>query len=106
MPKEIVLYNLSEEVTDEQYMKYVNEEKGPLLVGLPATKSFTLLRIKESLKGEIPYNYVGILEYDDPEARQVDASSEVVGNFMQTWAQKVTPEFHVLQGVEVYSEGK
>jgi hypothetical protein len=102
MPKEVILYNLADNVTDEQYAEYVNEEKGPFLVQLPAAKSFTLVRIIDSMKGKIPYNYVGVLDYTSMEEWEKDISSEAFGKFMQTWSQKVSPDFHVLQGVEVY----
>ena len=35
MAKEIILYNLADNVTDAQYKDFVTKEKGPLLESLP-----------------------------------------------------------------------
>ncbi len=102
MPKEIILYNLCDAVSEKEYLEYVEKEKGPFLVQLPAARSFTLLRVSESLKGVIPYEYVGILEYTDAEAWKRDCATEAFGNFMKKWSRKVKPDFQVLQGTEAY----
>ena len=60
MAKQIILYNLAEHVTDEQYKDYVVNEKGPLLDGLPGVKKFELVKITGSMQGEIPFKYIGI----------------------------------------------
>jgi len=106
MPKEVILYNLIDEVTDEEYLEYVEKEKGPFLVQLPAAKSFNLIRICDALKGVIPYKYVGVLEYTSVEEWQRDCSGEAFGNFMKTWSQKVQPDFHVLEGFDAYFKEK
>jgi len=49
MGKEIVLYNLADNVTDEQYQDFVHKEKGPLLESLPSVTKYELVRIKGSL---------------------------------------------------------
>ena len=54
MAKQIILYNLAEHVTDEQYKEYVVNEKGPLLDNLPGAKKFEMVKITGSMKGEIP----------------------------------------------------
>jgi hypothetical protein len=46
MPKQIILYNLRDDVKEEDYIEWANKFKGPLLMGLPSTKSYTLLRIR------------------------------------------------------------
>jgi hypothetical protein len=55
MAKEIILYNLAENVTDEEYKDYVISEKGPLLDSLPSVKKFELVRITGAVTGEVPY---------------------------------------------------
>ena len=50
MAKEIILYNLKDGVTDD-YKKWCEEYKGPLLLGLSATKSFTLVKMMGGIKG-------------------------------------------------------
>ena len=64
MAKEIILYNLADNVTDEQYQDFVKKVKGPLLESLPSVKKFELVKITGAETGEIPYNYVGIVHID------------------------------------------
>jgi len=45
MPKQIILYNLRDDVKDEDYIKWAHEFKGPLLIGLNSVKSYTLLKM-------------------------------------------------------------
>lgn len=101
MPKEIILYNLDEAVTDEEYLRYCEEKKGPLIRDLPSCRNFSLVRIDGSQKGEIPYRYVGIVDVTSIEEWKRDAASEVFRNFLKEWIPKVK-DFHILMGTEVY----
>jgi len=103
MAKEIILYNLKNTVSDEEYKKYCEEKKGPFLDSLPSCKSFTLVKIVDSQRGEIPYKYVGIVDVTNLGDWQKDASSEAFQNFLKEWIPKVA-EFHVLFGEEVYGK--
>lgn len=103
MAKEIILYNLKNTVSDEEYKKYCLEKKGPFFDGLPSCKSFTLIKIVGSKKGEVPYKYVGIVDATSPGDWQKDASSEVFQSFLKEWVPKVA-DFHVLFGEEVYGK--
>ena len=102
MAKEIILYNLAEHVTDEQYKDYVTKEKGPLLESLPSAKKFELVKITGSATGEIPYKYVGILHLKSlDEFYQNDAPSQKFQDFMKKW-QTMVSDFHILSGEEIY----
>jgi hypothetical protein len=102
MPKEIILYNLKEGVTDEAYQDYVKNEKGPLLESLSAAKKFELVRITGSASGKIPYQYVGILHLTSlDDFYQKDAPSPKFQEFLEKWQTKVA-DFHILSGEEVY----
>jgi len=57
MAKEIILYNLAANVTDEEYKDYVTSEKGPLLESLTSVKKFEMVKITGAISGEIPYNW-------------------------------------------------
>jgi hypothetical protein len=61
MAKEIILYNLAKNITDEEYKKFVTKEKGPLLESLSSVKKFELVKITGAATGEVPFKYVGIL---------------------------------------------
>ena len=102
MAKEIILYNLAANVTDEQYLKFVKEEKGPLLDSLPSAKKFELVKITGAATGEVPFKYVGILHLKSLEDfYQKDAPSEKFQKFLEKW-RPMTSGFHILFGEEIY----
>ncbi len=104
MSKEIILYNLKDSVTDEEYKKYCEEKKGPFLQSLPSCKSFTLVKIVASKKGETPYKYVGILDATSTADWQKDTQSEDFQKFLQEWVPKVKEDFQILMGEEVFGK--
>ena len=102
MAKEIILYNLADNVTDEQYKDYVIKEKGPLLESLPSVTKYELVKITGAVTGEIPYKYVGILHVDDlDEFYQKGTTSQKFQDFLK----KLMPmlkNIHILYGEEIY----
>jgi len=103
MAKQIILYNLAPHVTDEQYKEYVVNEKGPLLDSLSAVKKFEMVKITGSMKGDIPYKYVGILHVKDiDEFNRTDAPSKKFQDFAAKWSTMVQPDFQTLVGEEIY----
>ncbi|UCB47762.1 MAG: hypothetical protein JSW56_11365 [Deltaproteobacteria bacterium] len=114
MPKQIILYNLREDVKEEDYIKWCNSFKGPLLLGLNSTKSFTLLRMLGGRKGngqqgispektKPPFRFVGILDISSPEEWMKDMASDTYQKdffpkFFSEWA----GEFYAIIGEEVY----
>jgi hypothetical protein len=102
MAKEIILYNLADNVTDEQYKDFVIKEKGPLLESLPSAKKFELVKITGSVRGEIPYKYVGILHVSSlDELNQKGKTTQKFQDFLKKWMPMVK-NFHILQGEEIY----
>lgn len=102
MGKEIILYNLSDNVTDEQYKDFVHKVKGPLLESLPSVKKFELVRIKGAKTGEVPYNYVGILHVDSlDEFYEKGATTQEFQGLMEK-LQPMLKGPHILYGEEVY----
>ena len=86
MAKEIILYNLADNVTDEQYKNFVTKEKGPLLESLSSVKKFELVKVTGAATGEIPYKYVGILHLNSlDEFYQKDAPSQKFHDFLAKW---------------------
>ena len=103
MAKQIILYNLADHVTDEQYRDYVVNEKGPLLDGLPGVKKFEMVKITGSMKGEVPFKYVGILHIKDlKEFNEKAVPSKEFQDFGAKWRTMVKPDFHSLMGEEIY----
>ena len=78
MAKEIILYNLKDGVKDEDYKKWCEEYKGPVLLSLSSAKSFTLVKMLGGIKGNgqegarpeetlSPYKYIGIMDLNSLE---------------------------------------
>jgi hypothetical protein len=114
MAKQIILYNLRDGVTEEDYVKWCESYKGPLLLGLSGSKSFTLVKMMGGLTGNgqkgisptptaAPYKYIGILDLgsleDMDKARQTKAFKE---EFFQKWFSEWVADFYTLGGVEIY----
>jgi len=77
MAKEIILYNLADNITDDEYKDYVTEEKGPLLESLSSVKKFELVKVTGAATGEILYKYVDIMHLTNlEEFYQKDAPSK------------------------------
>jgi len=102
MAKEIILYNLAKNITDDEYLGFVTKEKGPLLESLSSVKKFELVKITGAATGEIPFKYVGILHLKSlDEFYQKDAPSQKFQDFLKKW-QPMTSDFHILFGEEIY----
>ena len=114
MPKEIILYNLKDDVTDEDYKKWCEDYKGPILLGLSSAKSFTLLKMLGGIKGngkegippeptKSPFTYIGILDIESLEGWGKDRESKAFKEeFFPQWFSKWVADFYVLGGEEVY----
>ena len=102
MAKQIILYSLAPQVTDEQYLEYVTKEKGPLLESLSSVKKFELIKVAPSPSGQAPYQYVGILHLSSlADFYQKDAPSPKFQQFMQKW-QPMATHVQMLAGEEIY----
>lgn len=102
MEKQIILYNLASNITDEQYKQYVINEKGPLIEGLSSTKKYELVRIMQSDSGKIPYNYVGIVSVTSlSEFGQKDAPSPAFQGFLKKW-QPMVSDVLMMSGIQIY----
>ena len=64
MAKRIILYNLADNMTHEDFKDYVVNEKGHLIDRLPGVKKYELVKITGSMAGESPYQYAGIVHLD------------------------------------------
>ncbi len=102
--KMIVLYNLKDSVSDEEYKAYTEAKKGPFLESLPSCKSFKLIKNVATQTGEIPYKYVGIYDFTTPEELKKDGDSGPYQEFLEEWAAKVQDGFHIVIGEEVFGE--
>jgi len=113
MAKEIILYNLRDDVKEEDYVKWCEDYKGPLLTGLPGSKSFTLLKMMGGIQGngqkvsppsptKSPFNYVGILDTTSLEEWRKSRETKAFKEFLSQWLSEWAADFYILGGVELY----
>ena len=118
MAKEIILYNLKDNVTEEDYVNWCQSYKGPLLLGLNGSKSFTLLKMLGGITGNgeegkppqpsnSPYKYIGILDVTSQEDwDKARDSKEFKEDFFPKWFSNWVADFYVLAGTELYYNEK
>ena len=114
MPKQIILYNLRDDVKEEDYIEWANKFKGPLLMGLPSTKSYTLLRMLGGRKGDgkegmppeetkTPFRFIGILDISSKEEWMKDMGTKAYKEeFFPQFFTKWVGDFYAILGDEVY----
>ena len=102
MAKEIILYNLADHVTDGEFNDYVKNEKGPLIESLPSVKKYTLVHITKSPTGEIPHEYMGIVDITSIEDfLKTDAQLQKYQDFRVKF-QTMVKDLQILFGEEMY----
>ena len=102
MAKRIILYNLADNVTDEEFKEYVIDEKGPLIDSLPSVKKYELVKITSSMTGEIPYKYCGIVHVTSiEEFNQKDANTPEYKQFFMKFG-PMAKDMLILSGEEIY----
>jgi hypothetical protein len=114
MAKEIILYNLRDDVTEEDYVKWCESYKGPLLLSLEGGKSFTLVKMMGGITGngkegsapnqtKPPYQFIGIMDLTSLEEWNKSHDSKAFKDeFFPQWFSKWVADFYVLGGEEVY----
>ncbi len=114
MPKQIVLYNLRDDVKDEDYIKWCHEFIGPLLLGLNSTRSLTVLKMVGGRKwngqrGETPqetkapFKFIGIVDVTSKEEWMKDVASEAYQkDFFPKFFSKWGADSYAILGDEVY----
>ncbi|UCD21872.1 MAG: hypothetical protein JSW22_07575 [Chloroflexota bacterium] len=113
MAKEIILYNLRGDVKEKDYVKWCEDYKGPLLTGLPGSKSFTLLKTMGGVQGngqkgsppsptKSPFNYVGILDTTSLDEWGKSRETKAFKDFLSQWLSKWVADFYILGGIELY----
>ena len=102
MAKEIILYNLADRVSHEEFKEYVINEKGPLIESLPSVRKYSLVRITKSPTGEIPWQYMGIVDITSlDEFLQKDAQLQKYQDFRAKF-QAMVSDMQILFGEDIY----
>jgi hypothetical protein len=80
MPTMIVLVNLKEGVSPEEYERWIIESYAPAMKALPSVEDWGDYRVSGLLGSLVrpPYQYVVTLEINDPEQLRWDMASEEV----------------------------
>lgn len=102
MAKRIILYNLADNVTDEEFKEYVTTDKGPLIDSLPSVKKYENVKITGASSGSIPYKYCGIVHIDSVE--EFDQKAATTPEY-QAFLKKFGPmakDMLMLSGEEIY----
>ena len=110
MAKQFVLYNLKDDLEEEDFIKFVNEFKGPFISDLPAVKRYTITSVKMAMQAkggppgpvETPYKLAAIVDLTSLADYGKDAASEAYQKeFMPQFA-KWVKDFLILQAEEIY----
>ena len=110
MPKFLIMYNLKDDLKEEDFMKWVHEFKGPFISGLSAVKSYTLTKVQGAIKSEggppgpadPPHNIVGIVDVtsfeDYAKDQETPAYKDDFTPKMMKWVKNMT----ILRVAEVF----
>ena len=110
MAKQFILYNLKDEKTEEDFLKFVNDFKGPFISGLPAVKRYTITSVKMAMQAkggppgpvETPYQLAAVVDLTSLADYGKDAQSEAYKKeFMPRFVEWVK-DFLILQAEEIY----
>lgn len=102
MAKRIILYNLTENVTDEEFKEYVTSDKGPLIDSLPSVVKYELVKISGASSGDIPYKYCGIVHVTSvDEFDQKAAPTQEYQDFLKKFG-PMAKDLLMLSGDEIY----
>ncbi|MGB9886005.1 MAG: hypothetical protein ACPLPT_01165 [Moorellales bacterium] len=99
--KEIILYNLKDEVSEEQYEAFYRNKKGPTFAAFSSCRSVTLNKVVSAKSGDIPYRYVAVVEIADPAGWEKDTASGVFQEIIREWGEMVKEGAHILFAEEV-----
>lgn len=102
MAKRIILYNLADNVTDEEFKEYVTTDKGPLIDSLPSVKKYELVKITGATAEKIPYKYCGIVHVTSiDEFNQKAAKTQEYQDFLKKFG-PMAKDMLMLSGEEIY----
>ena len=110
MAIQFVLYNLKDGVTEEDFLKFVNEYKGPFIAGLSAVKHYTITRVKMAKKAvagipepiDVPYQIAAIVELTSLPDYKKDTESEAYQKEFTPRFGKLVKDLIILQADEIY----
>jgi len=103
---------LKDDVTEEDFIKFVNEYKGPFVTGLSAVKRYTLTTVKRAMQAkggppgpvETPYKIAAVVDLTSLEDYAKDQQSQAYQEeFLPKFA-KYAKDVLILQADEFYDK--
>jgi hypothetical protein len=112
MAKQLVLYNLKDNVREEDFVKWVRDYKGPLIAGLSSVNRYTLTWVKGAVKAdggppgavESPYRLAGIVDVTSLEAYAKDQESPIYKDEFMPLFKKWVKNFLILKAEEFFDQ--
>ncbi len=101
MPKLLIMYNLKDDLKEEDFVKWVHEFKGPFVTGLSSVKHYHLTKVQGAMKSEggppapadPPYRMVGIVDItsfeDFAKDQETPAYKEDFSPKMNSWVKNL-----------------
>jgi hypothetical protein len=110
MAKQFILYNLKDDVKEQDFIKWVHEFGGPLISGLSSVKSYALLKTKFALKSEQgppestspPYRIIGVVDLTRLEDFKKDQETKAYKEEFMPQFNKWIKNILILQVEEFY----
>ncbi len=119
MPKVVVLYNLKDSASKEEYENWCKSFKGPFFISLGPCKAYTILKFSEGQMGDgsqhklpqimdrLPFQYMGIIEIEDVNKwNEITESTDFKEKFFIEWFQKWVGEFWLILADEIFEAHK
>jgi len=112
MAKQLILYNLKDNVREEDFVKWVREYKGPLIAGLSSVNRYTLTWVKGAVKAEggppgpieSPYRLAGIVDLESLEAYAKDQESAIYKEEFMPRFKEWVKDFLILKAEEFFEQ--
>lgn len=114
MAKQFILYNLKDDVSDQDFENWVNEYKGPLIAGFNAVKRYTLTKAQGAViadggppaPAESPYKWVAVVDLTSFEAwGENQASDTYQKEFMPEFLKRVK-NVTIIKSDEIFDSGE
>lgn len=80
---------LKKRVRPEEYEKWVRERDYPESKKISTIKSYQVYKVKESLLGERPFDYIEVIDVTDVEKYKNDLNSPTVKALLEEWKKYV-----------------
>ena len=117
MAKQIVMFNLKNDVSEEEYLKWVKTQKAPAQLAVDAGKRFSMLKAVGCEKGdgrseehpenvESPFKYCVIMDVTSLEdwGKGIEGSKELLENIFPTWITQYVSDFMALDCEDLYDK--